>query len=317
MRRISKFKFSNKTHNYPFFFFKRILRFKRPKWNSIKIKNFKLIKNQSLITKKLIFKNKVKLFRNILFLKTQVKHNFLYSNCFFNFLRKIKIILKKKHIVFLKSKLKKLRKKYKSFRIRKSQIKFILNNFFFNFVNVTTKISAWNRLRFNFKAALWMKFSVLKYFNSCFSITFFKRLINKTKNRTYNLSLFFIKPEFRLDLLLWRLKFFISPYLVRNAVRCSLINVFSKINYYSLNSVHYNYFVKSGDLIQINTKNFNFKNVLSHFVKSFYIPSFIEIDYYLNTIIILKNYNVLNNLDLNSAIKEPFCLYKFKNFIFK
>lgn len=315
MRRISKFKFSNKNHNYPFFFFKRVLRFKRPKWNYIKIKNLKLIKNQILITKKLNFKNKVKLFKNILFLKKKFKQNFLYSNFFFYFLKNIKNLLKKKHIIFLKSKLKKLRKKPKSFR--KSQIKFILNNFFFNFVRVTSKISSWNRLRFNFKATLWMKFSVLKYFNSCFSITFFKRLNNKTKNRTHNLSLFFIKPDYRLDLLLWRLKFFISPYLVRNAVRLSLITVSSKINDYDSRSVRYNYFVHAGDLIRINSNKFKFKIILSHFVKSFYLPSFIEIDYYLNTIIILKNYNVLNTIDLNSIIKEPLCLYKFKNFIFK
>lgn len=311
MRRISKFKFPNKAHNYPFFFYKRILQFKRPKWTYIKIKNLKLIKNQNLLFKKLNFKNKIKLFKNIIFLKNKVKLNFLYSNFFFLILKKIKKILKNKHIVFLKSKLKKLSKKQKSFR--KSQIKFLLNNFFFNFATITTKISSWNRLRFNFKATLWMKFSVLKYFNSCFSIAFFKRLKNKTKNRVYNLSLYFIKPEYRLDLLLWRLKFFTSPYLVRNALRLSVINV----NSYNLKLPHYNYFVKAGDLIKINTKVFNFKNVLMHFIKSFYVPSFIEIDYYVNTVIVLKNFNQLSSLDLNSVIKEPLCLYKFKNFIFK
>lgn len=315
MRRVSKFKFSNKVHNYPFFFFKRILRFKRPKWIYIKIKILKIIKNQNLIIKKTNFKNKIKVFQNILVLKNKIKQNFFYSNFFFIFINKIKTIFKKKHIIFLKNKLRKLRKKYKS--SRKSQIKFILNNFFFNFVHFTTKISSWNRLRFNFKATLWMKFSVLKYFNSCFSITFFKRLNSKTKNRTYNLSLFFIKPDYRLDLLLWRLKFFISPYLVRNAIRRSLINVFSKINYSVFKPVYYNYFVRSGDLIKLNNKDFIFKNNLSHFIKSFYISSFIEVDYYLNSIIVLKNYNILNILDLNSVIKEPLCLHKFKNFIFK
>lgn len=315
MRRVSKFKNSNKNHNYPFFFFKRVLRFKRPKWSYIKIKILKLIKNQNLIIKKVSFKNKLKVFQNILILKKKIKDNFLYSNLFIFFFNKIKSIFKKKHVLFLKIKLKKLRTKYKF--SRKSQIKFILNNFYFNFVRFTTKISTWNRLRFNFKETLWMKFSVLKYFNSCFSITFFKRLNNKTKNRVYHLSLFFSKPDYRLDLLLWRLKFFISPYLVRNAIRISLVNVFSKINYSAVKPVYYNYYVKSGDLIKVNNKNFIFKNNLLHFIKFFYISSLIEIDYYLNSIIILKSYNALNILDLNSVIKEPLCLYKFKNFIFK
>lgn len=315
MRRISKFKFLNKAHNYPFFFFKRILQFKRPKWTYIKIKSLKLIKNQNVLLKKINFKNKIKLFTNIIFLKFKFKLNYLYSNFFFIFLKKIKKILKKKHITFLKIKLKQLRKKPKSFY--KSQIKFILNNIFFNFVKVSTKIASWNRLRFNFKSTLWMKFSVLKYFNSCFSIAFFKRLKSKTKNRVYNLSLFFIKPEYRLDILLWRLKFFISPYLVRNALRLSLIYIYSKFNNYNLKFPTYNYFVKAGDLIRINIKLFHFKTALLHFIKSFYIPSFIEIDYYLNSVIVLKNLNQLTHLDLNSIIKEPLCLYKFKNFIFK
>lgn len=315
MRRVSKFKFLNKKHNYPYFSPNRVLRFQRPKWKFIKKKILRLKKNRKLITKKIVIKKKLKLFKNILFLKSKVKQKFLYSNFFLLFFKKIKKVLKIKNIVFLKLKFKKLAKLQKS--SYKNQVKFVLNNFFFNFMRVTTKISSWNRLRFNFKETLWMKFSVLKYFNFCFSTAFFKRLYLKKKSRIYNLSLTFVKPEYRLDLVLWRLKFFVSPYVARAAIRTSLVKVLAKINDSHTVSSYSQYFVKGGDLIKINIKNFNFKKNLLHFARSIYLPSFLEVDYYTNTILILKNFKVLTDSDLNSILKEPLCFYKFKNFIFK
>lgn len=315
MRRISKFKFSNKNHNYPYFFYNRILRFQRPKWKSIKTKILRIKKNIKIINKKIIFKNQLKLFKNILLLKEKIKVRFLYSNYFLFLLSKIKKSLKRKNISFLKFKLKKyINKKYKV--LNKKQRKFILNNFFFNYMYIKSKILSWNRLHSNFKEMLWMKFSVFKYFNFCFSIPFFKRLLLKKTTKVYNLSLTFIKPEYRLDILLWRLKFFLSPYLVRNAVRLNLISIFSKISFFNAKNISYNYFVQSGDIIQIKN-NLNFKVILSHYIKTIFIPSFVEVDYYANQIVILKNYKKLVEKDLNSVIKEPFCFYKFKNFILK
>lgn len=319
MRRVSKFKFSNKKHNYPYFFFNRVLRFQRPKWKFIKIKILRLKKGRKLVTKKIIFKNKIKLFKNIIFLKKQIKQQFLYSKFFFLFFNRIKKILRKKYISFLKIKLKKIKtikNKLKKF-INKKQIEFILNNFFFNFVRIKSKISSWNRLRFNFKETLWMKFSVLKYFNFCLSTAFFKRLTLKKKSKICNLSLTFVKPEYRLDIILWRLKFFLSPYTARNAIRTSLVSVVSNICFLNNIASSPTYFVQPGDLIEINANNFIFKKVLLHFAKSIYIPSFLEVDYYTNTVVILKNFKILNENDLNSIIKEPLCFYKFKNFILK
>jgi hypothetical protein len=316
MRRISKFKFSNKKHNYPHFFYNRILHFQRPKWKFIKTKILRLKKTRKSITIKIIFKKKVKLFRNMIFLKEKIKQQFLYSKYFFFFFKKVKKILKKKNISFLKFKLKKfINKKQKS--VNKKQVEFILNNFFFNFVRIKSKISSWNRLRFTFKENLWMKFSVFKYFNFCFSTAFFKRFSFKKKSRVYNLSLAFVQPEYRLDILLWRLKFFLSPYTARNAIRFCLVDIYSKLSVFNTKVPSSTYFVQPGDIIQVTASNLVFKKVLSHFAKAIYLPSFLEVDYYTNTIVILKSFKTLKEEDLNSIIKEPLCFYKFKNFILK
>ena len=316
MRRVSKFKNSNKKHNYPYFFFNRILRFQRPKWKFIKIKILRLKKSRKLIIKKIIYKNQLKLFKNIIILKEKIKTCFLYSKFFFFILIKIKKKLKQKNLFFLKFKLKKVIEKNQKITVNKKQRKFILNNFFFNFIHIKSKISFWNRLRFNFKETLLMKFAVLKYFNFCFSNAFFKRLLLKKKSRAYNLSLVFIKPEYRLDFLLWRLKFFLSPYLARKAIRLNLVSIVSKLSFFIPKKLSFNYFLQSGDVVKVNV-DFKFKSNLLHFVKVVFLPSFLEIDYYTNTIIILKNFYNLQEEDLNSIIKEPLCYYKFKNFILK
>lgn len=313
MREVSKFKFFNKKHNYPYFFYNRILSFKRPKWKVIKKKMLLLKRIRRVLAKKVLLKKKIALFQNLLFFKNNLKQKVLYSKAFFSFFKTFKKVLIQKKVSFLKLKLKKfLRKKQK--RITKKQVKLILNNFFFNFIRIKSKISSWTRLRFNFKETLWMKFSVFKYFNFCFSTSFFKRLLKKNKSRVYNTSLAFIKAEYRLDILLWRLKFFISPYMARIAVRHSLISIESKfIN----KKISPSYFVMFEDVIKIKKVDFNFKKSLAYFAKSIYLPTYLEVDYYTNMIIILKNVNHLKAEDINSIIKEPLCFNKFKNFVLR
>jgi len=163
-----------------------------------------------------------------------------------------------------------------------------------------------------------MKSIVLKYFYGCFKINFFKK-INLTSTYKNNLIFMFIKPEFRLDILLWRLQFFKSPYLARFAFQKNLININSNLvdPFYFL-KYHYTRCLKGFELISLNSNiKYSFKKNLNSYIKSLSLFTFLEVDYYLGNIIILKYLSTLSFRDINSLLKEPLCIYKFKDYILK
>lgn len=324
MRGFNKFLFKNKWHSFCFFFKKRLLRLKRPKWKLIQNK----VKKSSIDYYKFLshipILNSLKFFRYLQLLKTF--YCYRIKNKFFNitFIKKGFLFIKKLNS-FLKNfyfyKLKKnifyyLKHKYMN-KNSKYFFKKSLKNFFFSFKNITTSHFLL-RSRFFFKNLLFMKSTVLKYFNGCFSVNFFKKIFLTSFYRE-NLISIFIKPEFRLDILLWRLKFFNSPYLARFAFQNNLIFINNNLIFffYSLKQ-HFKRCLNGVQLISLKSDLiYSFKNNLNHFEKSIYISTFLEIDYYLGNIIILKDLKNLNYKDINSILKEPINFYKFKDFIKK
>jgi ribosomal protein S4 len=187
----------------------------------------------------------------------------------------------------------------------------ILKNFFFNFITVKSKINSWQRLRFFFKESLFMKNAVRKYFDGQFSLSYFKKSFKKPQTRCFSISSVFIRPEFRLDILLWRLKIFSSVFFSRLAIRNKQVTV------NGLNK-NFDFYLVKGDIIKFSQiKASSLKNYFLKYFKIIFIPSFIELDFYTNTIIVLKSFNNFKISDFSSVIKEPLCLHKFKNYILK
>jgi hypothetical protein len=315
MRGFNKFLFKNKWHVYCFFFKKRILKFKRPKWKKIQFRIISTLRYYKRYKIKIIALILCKFLKNLQFLKKKILIHFKYNF----FLKKLKSFLVSRHFKKIKrnliSKLQFPFQNLKFFLKKKYFFNKNFKNFFFifNFINLSHFIV---RSRFFFKNLLFMKSTVLKYFNGCFSVKFFKKLSLSSVYKE-NLISFFIKPEFRLDMLLWRLNFFISPYLARFAFQKNLvlINNNSILNYYFLKQ-HYTRCLNGIELISLNLK-YSFKHNLNSFVKFLYLSTFLEVDYYSGNIILIKNLNNLTFKDINSMLKEPLCFYKFKNYIFK
>ena len=70
------------------------------------------------------------------------------------------------------------------------------------------------------------------------------------------------------------------------------------------NLVPLNYFLKAGDVITFVNNKFYMKEMIKYY-KSESILSFIECDYYSNTLIITKDLKELTNFDLTSVLREP------------
>jgi len=321
MRGYKKFLFRNKWHVFSFFFKKRILNFKRNKWKKIKSKIFYLIRQYHTYKKRVISLKFCTFFKNIKFLKRKILvKNFTYNKKFLKFFKNLKIFIITKKYKKLKRNLKyKLNFFFKKpFYQKFNFFQRCFNLFFFNYK--ITKISSKQHIRnkFFFKNMLFAKVSIIKYYYGCFSVKFFKKqILNKVYKQ--DLANIFIKPEFRLDILLWRLKFFSSPYLARFAFQKKLIflNKFSSVEKL-FNKNSFKQILKKGDVISFKSSlKYNYKKNLNSTINSFYLPTVFEFDYYTNNIVLLKNLIDLNFKDINSILKEPLNLYQFKNYISK
>jgi hypothetical protein len=319
MRGFKKFLFKNKWHAYCFFFKKRLLRLNRPKWRQIQSKINNCRKDLNINISKIIQLNNLKIFKYIkilkkkLILKKKIKKPYIF------FLKKLNYFLKNYYFFNLKNNINSQLKYYfdNRFKHLKHFFKKNLKRFFFfyQFINLSHFLS---RYRYFFKNLLFMKSTVLKYFNGCFSVKFFKKL-SLTSIYKQNLISFFIKPEFRLDILLWRLKFFISPYLARFAFQKNLIFINNNLTFsFYFFKQHFKRCLKGIQLISLKSElKYSFNINLNHFVKSLFLSTFLEIDYYLGNVIILKNFKNLNFKDINSFLKEPLSFNKFKDSIIK
>lgn len=314
MRGFNKFLFKNRWHVFCFFFKKRILRFKRPKWKNIQFRISRSKIHYKKYISKIITLKFLKFLKYLYYLKKK------YINVFGN--KKYFIYFKKLNF-FLTTRFFQSIKRNLMFKIKYSYLKqkffFKKNfkNFFFHFnrLNISHFIS---RSRFFFKNLLFMKSIVLKYFSGVFKIKKFKKISITSIYKNHLISMF-IKPEFRLDILLWRLYFFKSPFLARFAFQKNLININSNsVNSFYFLKYHYSRCLKGFELISLNHKiKYSFKKNLNLYIKSLNLSTFLEIDYYLGNIIIVKYLNTLSFRDINSLLKEPLCVYKFKDYILK
>ena len=128
-----------------------------------------------------------------------------------------------------------------------------------------------------FKNGLILKYRMFQFFGSSFSLKYFKRLALTKRDRFQS---FFLKSFFKLDILLWKLKFFKSIKEVQQYIRTKNIYV----NGVCITNTQF--FLRKGDAIKILNKKFNFfkKNILN----ISFLLSFCDIDFYTHEIILLK-----------------------------
>lgn len=157
-----------------------------------------------------------------------------------------------------------------------------------------------------------VKLQTKKYISSLFDNT-----INFKKNSSFKLKkdlicAYLVKPLFRIDILLWYLNYFSSSFESRQ-------NINSKKVLVNEETIKANYFIKKGDIISLNFRLSFEKSHTYNSIKKKYVPnkmffSFLEYDYYTNTIIVLKDLKDLTIEDLRLLIEESM---KVKNILYK
>lgn len=141
----------------------------------------------------------------------------------------------------------------------------------------------WDRIKNYYKTELRFKLNLQKRYD-CKLLSKKKAILDKKSYIIDN----FIKTEYRLDLLLYNLNFFASIYQARQSIKNGLVLINNK-PFLSENTV-----LAKGDIVCL----LGDKNHLPQMIKKELRFSFLEIDYYTQTFIILKNLNNINYQDI-------------------
>lgn len=248
-------------HKLSLFFSKvnknRILKFKHTKWKRLK----------SLLVKSITLKKIKKI--------SDSRQNF-FSRQLLNFNEKKKIAkIITSPIVKYKQKDATIKKNI-SKKLTKHRTKFITNEI------LRVKCKFWSRMRKYYKESLTLRNYLNFLFGCALTLPDYKKtfLQKKVLNRKNDFIQTFINPLFRIEILLWHLNFFLSSYDVKQKIKSKLVLVNNKI-------IPDNYLLKKGDIITISTK-INSNYCFCSTQKTFFY-SFLEVDYYTKTIIILTD----------------------------
>ena len=152
----------------------------------------------------------------------------------------------------------------------------------------------WDKSKLFYKKKLNLRQNILHSYDNSFKKDLVKKnaLGNSFKSDSFVLfKNIVVKLEYNLAFLLFRLNFFHSVFESRKKIDLGFVYVNSL-------KVSKNYFIKSGDVISFRIEDFDCKaNVLKNFKRSIFIP-FVEIDYYTNVLIVIKDFKDLSFEDI-------------------
>jgi ribosomal protein S4 len=185
----------------------------------------------------------------------------------------------------------------KWFKIQKN-IKYKKKSRLLNFFLIKRKFKFWDRLKKNYKMSLFTKKQYQFLFDGLASLSKSKkkqRILHIKKNFFFEK---FAKPEYRLNILLWNLHFTNSVHMSKKLVESKQFSVNGK----SIGSI---VFLKKGDVVTFKS---NFTLDLAKNIKKYFffakLLSFVEIDYYSCSFIVIKESNLLSVEDLYLLLKE-------------
>lgn len=149
-----------------------------------------------------------------------------------------------------------------------------------------------------FKNSIQNKNIFLQNFDNSFNFPVLRKDLLKLKplNNKKILNLLLVKQIYSINVLLWRLQLFSSSSEASFCINNDYVRVNGK-------KVRPDYFLKNGDVVEFKnlTLVLRFKQNLRKYLKRRKIHSFIEIDYYTFTLIIIKDYNDFIFDDLSLA----------------
>jgi hypothetical protein len=194
----------------------------------------------------------------------------------------------------------------KSFKIKKKV--------FYNNLILQVFLKRWFKLNKKYSEKLRLKRITSQVFDNSIKNLFFKKELRANKSTFFNKQFcrVFVKPLFKINILLTKLFFFRSVYETNKVLQNKKILLNGSL------IAQPNVFLKKGDLISFSLLPELFLQDLSHTLNSSFFFSFfynfVEIDHYSKTIIVLKDYDSLSNEDINLIYKKYLNLKYFTDY---
>lgn len=163
-----------------------------------------------------------------------------------------------------------------------------------------------------YRDGLTLKTVLMLFFDRSLKVSFFRNEFSSKYNKSLKELLInlFIKPCFRIDILLWKLNFFSSSFFARQYINEGKILINS-------NKVKSNYFLKKGDVISFKSESIDLFVKFLNFNSNSDIYTFVEFDTYLKRIVLIKDLKEFSNEDLNLMVQTFFNTNKLKDYISK
>ena len=175
--------------------------------------------------------------------------------------------------------------------IKKNQIIF-LNNYSKNKLN----FKSCDRLKRYYKTGQIYKKLFFCLYDNSFNYNIVKKYIDLKKSRLLFLCSFLINTVCRVDLLLWKLNFCKSVFESRQFIDTKKIFVNNILTFKHSKQLH------KGDILEIKNfkllNKFSLKSNLLRFSKNLFLLSFLEVDYYTGTIVMIKDLESFSFEDL-------------------
>lgn len=165
-------------------------------------------------------------------------------------------------------------------------------NFFKNCELQPIRYKSWTRVNKYFSRGLEIKRALSFLFDNSKNFYSLKKEGSIIFSKKKFLFSFFVKNEFRADLLLWNLNICSSRFSARNLINCGKILVNGKVS-------KPNRHLLKGDIISFPdfTNVSNFQRTWVSFEQSKKVFSFVEVDYYLGNFVIIKDFSELSYED--------------------
>ena len=151
--------------------------------------------------------------------------------------------------------------------------------------------------KFSFGMNLKLRRLLVQHFDCAIKLHSFKRMVLKNLKVENKSNVNIIKEilvcfEYRLDILLYRLNFFASSYEARKFIASGYVLVNEEV------CKKYNYIAKKGDIIQIQNSINLLDELLNRKQQVLHFNSFLEVDYYSKTAVVVKDLAEITSLDL-------------------
>jgi len=190
----------------------------------------------------------------------------------------------------------------KWFKLKKSYKKTLKRRKIADFRKTWVRFKIYKKIKSYYRRRLKTKQLIYQVYRNSFNFKFFRNYIKSKKtsfmSRVKSMSILLMKIEYRIDILLWRLNFFSNTVEARSAILSGDV----LINNRKTSHIH---FLKEGDTVRI-LSFIHLKEIAKLQKKTKFFYSFIEIDYYTKTLVILRGVDTLNYQDFSPFLNHPF-----------